>query len=88
MEKQSTQVQGGNVPEEILQRWETRGVSRRDFMKFCSVMTATLALPVTMMGKVAEAIEGDNRPPVIWMEFQGCTGDSEAFLRASQPTAG
>lgn len=87
MEKQEKQLQEGGIPEEILQRWETRGVSRRDFMKFCSVMTATLALPVTMMGKVAEAIEGDNRPPVIWVEFQGCTGDSEAFLRANQPTA-
>ena len=87
MQNQEKQVQDGLIPEDILQRWETRGVSRRDFMKFCSVMTATLALPVTMMGKIAEAIEGDNRPPVIWMEFLGCTGDSEAFLRANQPTA-
>jgi len=86
MQKQEKQVQD-MIPEEILQRWETRGVSRRDFMKFCSVMTATLALPITMMSKIAEAIEGDNRPPVIWMEFLGCTGDSEAFLRANQPTA-
>jgi hydrogenase small subunit len=75
------------VSEEILQRWETRGVSRRDFMKFCSVMTATLALPMTMMGKIAAALEADTRPSVIWMEFLGCTGDSEAFLRANQPTA-
>jgi len=81
------QQQETSVPEEILDRWEMRGINRRDFMKFCSMMTATLALPMTMMGKVAEAIEGDNRPPVIWMEFQGCTGDSEAFLRANQPTA-
>jgi len=77
----------GTISEEILQRWERRGVSRRDFLKFCSVMTASLALPVSFMGKIAEAIESDNRPPVIWMEFQGCTGDSEAFLRANQPTA-
>ena len=80
-------LQEGLVSEEILKKWEVRGVSRRDFVKFCSIMTATLALPMTMMGKVAEAIEGDNRLPVIWVEFQGCTGDSEAFLRANQPTA-
>lgn len=77
----------GVVSEKILQKWETRGVSRRDFLKFCSVMTASLALPAGMMGRIAEAIEADNRPPVIWVEFQGCTGDSEAFLRANQPTA-
>lgn len=79
--------QGMGIPEEILERWEARGISRRSFLKFCSAMTATLALPVTMLGRVAEAIEADNRPPVIWIEFQGCTGDSEAFLRANQPTA-
>lgn len=87
MMKKEKQTPEKYIPEEILQRWETRGVSRRDFIKFCSVMTATLALPMTMMRQVAEAIEGDNRPAVIWMEFQGCTGDSEAFLRANQPTA-
>ena len=25
---------------------------------------------------------------MIWMEYQSCSGDSEAFLRANQPTAG
>jgi hydrogenase small subunit len=56
-------LQEGSVSEEILQRWELRGVSRRSFLKFCSAMTATLALPVTMMAKVAEALEGDPRWP-------------------------
>jgi len=87
MQHPDVKVREGSVSEEILQRWETRGVSRRSFLKFCSAMTATLALPVTMMGRIAEAIEADSRPPVIWVEFQGCTGDSEAFLRANQPTA-
>lgn len=79
--------QGRGVSEQILRQWEARGVNRRDFLKFCSVMTASLALPASFMGQIAEAIEADNRPPVIWVEFQGCTGDSEAFLRANQPTA-
>jgi len=76
-----------SVPEEILLKWEARGISRRDFLKFCTATTAALALPMTMMPKVAAALEADNRPSVIWLEFQGCTGDSEAFLRANQPTA-
>ena len=73
------------LPEEILQKWETRGVSRRDFIKFCTGMTATLALPLSFVPRVAEALE-DLRVPVIWLEFQGCTGDTEALLRANQPT--
>jgi hydrogenase small subunit len=73
------------LPEELLRKWEARGVSRRDFIKFCTAMTATLALPMTLMPKVAQAIE-DNRVPVIWLEFQDCAGDTEALLRANQPT--
>ena len=87
MHDQEKVAQTGAVSEEILKKWEMRGVSRRSFLKFCSLMTATLALPAGLMGQLAEALEADDRPPVIWMEFQGCTGDSEAFLRASQPTA-
>ncbi|BCR06883.1 Ni/Fe hydrogenase [Desulfuromonas versatilis] len=74
------------LPEKILQKWEARGVSRRDFLKFCTATTAALALPVSFIPKVAQALE-DARVPVIWLEFQSCSGDSEAFLRANQPTA-
>jgi len=74
------------IPEEILRRVEARGISRRDFIKFCTATTAALALPITMMPKVAQAVE-DKRPPVIWVEYQSCSGDSEAFLRGNQPTA-
>ena len=74
------------IPEEILARVEARGISRRDFIKFCTATTAALALPVTMVGKVAAAV-ADARVPVIWVEYQSCSGDSEAFLRANQPTA-
>jgi hydrogenase small subunit len=74
------------LPEEVLQRWEARGVNRRDFLKFCTAMTATLALPVSFLPKVAAAME-ETRLPVVWLEFQDCAGDSEAFLRANQPTA-
>lgn len=66
--------------------WEERGVSRRDFLKFCTAMTAALALPASFVPRIAAALESDNRPSVIWLEFQGCTGDSEAFLRAANPT--
>src|SRR5690349_14418202 len=65
---------------------EERGVSRRDFMKFCSAMSAALALPATFAPKIAQALDEVKRPTLVWMEFQGCTGDTEALLRASSPT--
>ncbi|MBI4730095.1 MAG: hydrogenase small subunit [Acidobacteria bacterium] len=66
----------------------SRGVTRRDFMKFASVMTAALALPVRYTGRIARALASAARPTVIWLEFQDCAGDSESFLRSSHPTAG
>lgn len=65
---------------------EDSGVSRRDFLKYCSAISATLALSPAFAPKIAEAVEADKRPPVIWLEFQDCAGDSEALLRAGRPT--
>ena len=65
---------------------EERGVSRRDFMKFCTAMSAALALPAGFAPRIAEALDAVKRPPLIWLEFQGCTGDTEALLRAANPT--
>ncbi|QWV97819.1 hydrogenase small subunit [Geomonas nitrogeniifigens] len=63
-----------------------RGVSRRDFLKFCSTVTAALALPPSFAPSVARALDEVKRPPLVWLEFQGCTGDSEALLRSANPT--
>ena len=59
-----------------------RLVSRRDFLKLCGLLTATLALPVRYVSTMAKALAAAPRLPVIWLEFQDCTGDSESFLRA------
>lgn len=64
------------------------GVSRRDFLKYCTYLSGTLALSPALAPSIAEAIENDSRPPVIWLNFQDCTGDTESFLRADRPTAG
>ena len=63
------------------------GLSRRDFLKFCSIMAGTLALPRTASRKIVAALEAPARVPVVWLEFQDCAGCSESFLRASRPTA-
>lgn len=65
-----------------------QGVSRRDFVKFCTLMAGTLALPASMIPRVACALETAMRPPVIWLEYQDCAGCTESFLRANQPSVG
>jgi hydrogenase small subunit len=35
---------------------------------------------------VSEALASAVRPPLVWLEFQDCAGDTESFLRATQPS--
>lgn len=62
------------------------GVSRRDFLKFCSAMAAVMGLPLGMGEKIAEAVTAQRRAPVLWLSAQECTGCSETLLRATHPT--
>ncbi|MGV3530347.1 MAG: hydrogenase small subunit [Flavisolibacter sp.] len=64
---------------------ERKGYSRRDFMRFCSIMTAYMGLQSTAIGQVAKALESTPRLPVIWLHFQECTCCSESFIRSSHP---
>lgn len=72
----------GTVGEGLKQR----GVTRREFLKFCSYMTAMLALPASMANVMAEAISKARRQSVIWLSFQECTGCTESITRSHQPT--
>lgn len=63
-----------------------RGITRREFLKFCTIMAGVLALPVDRAAKIARALESAKRPPVVWLEFQSCTGCTESLLRANRPT--
>lgn len=71
--------------ENISQNFDAFGFSRRDFLKFCTAITATMGLPFSMSKLVAKTIEDPTRPPVIWLHFQECTGCTESLLRATHP---
>ncbi len=63
-----------------------RGMTRRSFLKFSSAMAAALALPASYAPRIARAIEAAPRLPVIWIRGQTCGGNTESFLRASDPS--
>ena len=74
--------------ESILDSLVKKGVTRRDFLKFCGGMAMALALPAGYTNKIAAALSAPaKRTPVVWLELQDCAGCSEAFLRSSSPTA-
>ncbi|NWG21797.1 MAG: hydrogenase small subunit [Chloroflexi bacterium] len=72
-------------PLTLEERLSARGISRRQFLKFCGAMTATLALPSIFTPRIARAMNTSERLPVIWLEFQDCAGNTESFLRAASP---
>jgi hydrogenase small subunit len=66
--------------------FERRGVSRRDFLTFCSAVAATCGLPVGFAPRIAEAVEKAAKPTLVWLEFQDCAGNTESLLRATRPS--
>lgn len=60
-----------------------RKIKRRDLLKFAGAMAAVLALPAPAMRVIAQGLAAAPRLPVVWLEFQDCTGDTESFLRAA-----
>jgi hydrogenase small subunit len=62
------------------------GVSRREFLKFCTALTSLMALPPSMAPAVAQALASARRPSVIWLSFQECTGCTESLTRTNAPT--
>jgi len=68
--------------------FETRGIPRRDFLKFCGEIAVLLGLGSAGAPRVAKALEAVKRPSVIWLQLQECTGCVESVLRTSEPTIG
>ena len=51
----------------LMDELERRGVSRRDFLGFCSVTASALALPASVGAKIADAIETKEKPTLVWL---------------------
>jgi len=68
-----------------LDRLEKRGVSRRDFMKFCTSVAVVMGLGPGFAPKVAAALTAKKRPSVVWLHNAECTGCSESLLRTVSP---
>ena len=62
------------------------GMPRRQFLAFCGGLAMALGLPRSAAAQIATAIAIAQRPSVIWLQFQECTGCTESLLRAEHPT--
>jgi hydrogenase small subunit len=65
-----------------------RGVSRRDFLEYCGSLCVVLGIGKSAAPKMMRALLAPQRPPVIWLQLQECTGCVESVLRSGDPTIG
>ncbi len=69
-------------------RLADRGVSRRDFLKYCGSVAAMLGLSEAMAPTIAAAVEtaaGNKLYPAIWLNGGACTGCTESAAQSTYP---
>jgi hydrogenase small subunit len=69
----------------IWQSVKQKGYSRREFLQFCSAAAVIAGLGKAGATQVVSAFEKKEKPALVWLHFQECTGCSESFIRASHP---
>lgn len=71
--------------EDVVERLEKKGVSRRQFLKYCTAAAVSLGMAPSFGAKIAEAVTSKLRPSVVYLHCAECTGCTEALLRAHEP---
>jgi len=67
---------------EVMRR---QGITRRSFLKFCSLTATALGLGPAYTAQLAHAMETKPRIPVLWLHGLECTCCSESFIRSAHP---
>ncbi len=65
-----------------------RGVTRRDFLKYCGAVAASLGLAETYAPRIAAAVEAAGAKklkPVLWLAQGLCTGCTESVAQVDYP---
>lgn len=65
---------------------ELRGVTRRDFLKFCGSVAAMIGLSEAAVPQIAAAVaKGSKLTPALWVNGGACTGCTESMAQADYP---
>ena len=79
-------VKGADL-ESFYDAMRSQGVTRRSFLKFCSLTATALGLGSSFVPRIAHALETKPRTPVLWLHGLECTCCTESFIRSSHPLA-
>lgn len=69
---------------EVMRR---QGITRRSFLKYCSLTASALGLGPAFAPQIAHAMETKPRIPILWLHGLECTCCSESFIRSAHPLA-
>ena len=76
------------VATDLYERLAARGITRRDFLKFCGTVAAVMGLSQTAVPQIAAAV-GDAASSglytALWINGAACTGCTESIAQATQP---
>ncbi len=67
------------------EQFVNKEVGRRDFLKISTKVAAVLGLSSAFVPQISNAMQAEEKPAVIWLHFQECTGCTETLLRAEGP---
>lgn len=79
------QISIGLGKDGAVERLEKRGISRRDFLKFCSAVAVAMGMGPGFAPAIAKALTAPKRPSVIYLHDSECTGCTEALIRTNKP---
>ncbi len=78
-----------NQNEKLFNILEFKGISRRNFIKYCAAAAAAFGLEYYFGGLFAEAAASAiHKKPIIWIQGQGCTGCTCSLLSTMNPGPG
>ena len=80
-------IKGTPMTETFYEVMRRQGITRRSYLKFCSLTAASLGLAPAFAPTIAHALETKPRTPVLWLHGLECTCRSESFIRSSHPLA-
>ena len=65
---------------EVMRR---KGISRRSYLKYCSLTATSLGLAPSFVPQIAHAMENKPRTPVLWLHGLECTCCTRAIAPKS-----
>jgi quinone-reactive Ni/Fe-hydrogenase small subunit len=61
-------------------------IGKHEINSWISMVTANMRLHPSFEEVVSHGIQNLNKIPIIWLELSDCTGNSEAFIKSTNPT--